>query len=78
MFSETVHCVVTACENVVRWRRVLHVTLPDTSDSPRADDPDTTEGLIADVSIYLCDEHHNAQGLLDDVEPFPPSRTDDE
>ena len=67
MVEESVHCVVTSCEKPVRWRRVLHITLPEAD-----------EGLIAEVSVYLCDEHHQAHGELDDVEPFPPGREDQE
>ena len=62
--------MVTSCENPVRWRRVLHLTLSEPA-SGRGGEK-ASEGLIADVSVYLCDEHKDAEGELEDVEPFPP------
>jgi hypothetical protein len=38
---------------------------------PGADEGET-QGLIADVSIYLCDDHYHAHARIDDAEPFPP------
>jgi hypothetical protein len=76
MLHESVHCVVTSCENRVTWRRILHLTTDDAPREPGADDAET-EGLIADVSIYLCDHHHEAIAHLDDAEPFPPQPAED-
>jgi len=77
MLQESVHCVVTSCENPVTWRRVLHLTLDDAPRQPGAAEGET-EGLIADVSIYLCDEHHQAHAHVDDGEPFPPDGAKDD
>jgi hypothetical protein len=69
--EESVHCVVTSCENTVAWRRVLHLRMAETGDHRSEGDP---ARLIADVSVYLCDEHHAAQGDLSAAERFPPDR----
>jgi hypothetical protein len=76
MLHESVHCVVTSCENPVTWRRILHLAMDDAPRQPGADESET-EGLIADVSIYLCDDHHHAHAHLDDAEPFPPDGAKD-
>jgi hypothetical protein len=69
-----VHCVVTSCERPVAWRRVVHVAV---AGAPRGEEPEAEDevgqGLIADVSIYLCDEHHGAEAIVDGEQPFPPA-----
>jgi len=77
MLQESVHCVVTSCENPVTWRRILHLAMDDAPREPGADEGET-EGLIADVSIYLCDEHPQAHAHVDDGEPFPPDGGEDD
>lgn len=77
MLHESIHCVATSCENRVTWRRILHLVTDDAPHEPRADDGEI-EGLIADVSIYLCDDHHHAHAHLDEAEPFPPQTAADE
>jgi hypothetical protein len=73
VLEESIHCVVTSCENTVAWRRVLHLLRADAGDLGDAE----TGGLIADVSVYLCGEHRDAEGRLTAPEPFPPERPDD-
>jgi hypothetical protein len=71
--QQRIHCVVTSCENPVAWRRVVHVA---GTGAPRGEEPEADgevgQGLVADVSIYLCDEHHGAHVIVDDEQPFPP------
>lgn len=57
--TDSVHCVVTSCENPVTWRRVLQLR---------------SQGgeLIAEVSVYFCTEHRAAEAHLSEAEPFPP------
>jgi hypothetical protein len=73
MREEHVHCVVTSCEHPVAWRRVVHLAV---AGAPRGEEPqaegEVGPGLIADVSIYLCDEHRGADATIDDEQPFPP------
>jgi hypothetical protein len=76
MLHESIHCVVTSCENPVTWRRILHLAMDDAPREPGADEGET-EKLVADVSIYLCDDHHHAHAHLDDAEPFPPQPAED-
>jgi hypothetical protein len=73
VLEDSIHCVVTSCENTVAWRRVLHLLRADTGGRSDAE----AGGLIADVSVYLCDEHRDAEGRLTAPEPFPPERPDD-
>ena len=60
--TDSVHCVVTSCENPVAWRRVLQFRGEENGD----------ERLIAEVSVYFCTEHWGAEAHLDEAEPFPP------
>jgi hypothetical protein len=71
--DQHVHCVVTSCENPVTARRVVHLAV---GGAPRGEEPEAEgevgQGLIADVSIYLCDEHRGADAIVDEEERFPP------
>lgn len=71
--QQHVHCVVTSCENPVAWRRVVHLAV---SGAPRGEEPQADDevgpGLVADVSIYLCDEHRGVEAIVDAEQPFPP------
>lgn len=71
--EQHVHCVVTSCENPVAWRRVVHLAV---AGAPRGEEAQAEgeigRGLVADVSIYLCDEHRGADAIIDDEQPFPP------
>lgn len=65
-----ISCVVSTCEERVRWRRVLRFTSP-----PGAAGSAPPEGdLIAEVSIYLCERHRDAGHELTELEPFPPEQ----
>lgn len=70
---QRVHCVVTSCEHPVAWRRVVHLAVDG---APRGEEPEAEhevgQGLVADVSIYLCDEHRGADVIVEEEKPFPP------
>jgi len=70
--TESVHCVVTSCDNPVAWRRVLQFRQP--AEGPAGG----TEGrLIAEASVYFCAEHVAADDRLEDAEVFPPPASPD-
>jgi hypothetical protein len=74
MLEQHVHCVVTWCENPVAWRRVIHLRQGADRRTGEGvpEEGQVGDGLIADVSIYLCNDHRGADVRVDDEQAFPP------